>query len=537
MRSLVLVWLLALPAAVLAQEQVRPGTRSGRLRDVRISTSDVFSDEYATEHLLAAAVNALHWTTREQVIAREIWFERGSIVTAEDTAELERNLRALNLFADVSVRLAPTGNDGEVDLEVTTRDRLTLSFGGGGSYLGGVTGVRFALGESNLFGQGDALGASFFENSDGEYRGTLVYTDLHVLDTWHTGSVRYSRTDDGDSLGLSLRRPFKHLTDPRSYGFDANHDEVGVDYYRDGESVANVHDIGDGFDANLLWGDGPPDRRRTAGIVLALDAHDYDPATGPAAAEIRVPSDTQSAFLGPTARWRWIDGYRKVEGLDTIDYIQDLTLGLDVGATLGVRWRDEQGAGADLEPELRADVSWATEPLTGVFTNLGASGSMRLRDRDFVGWYGSLAGRAYAQVDSANTLAASVVFDAVEEKEGLPVELTLGEDNGLRGYPAHAFSGTRRLRTNLEDRLDTGLEFATLRLGLVAFFDTGWTGRDEFLGAPSSSVGFGLRIATKKLLGAGVVRIDFAKPLESFDGEGTGWKVSVSSGQVFGFGL
>src|SRR5204863_4039498 len=106
-----------------------------------------------------------------------------------------------------------------------------------GSYLGGVTGVRGAIGENNLFGLGDRVSAAFAKNSEGEYRGNISYTDLHVLDTWHTANVRYTRTDDGEGAGLTLRRPFKHLTDPRSYGFQADHDELEIDYYRNGDSL------------------------------------------------------------------------------------------------------------------------------------------------------------------------------------------------------------------------------------------------------------------------------------------------------------
>jgi len=45
-----------------------------------------------------------------------------------------------------------------------------------------------------------------------------------------------------------------------------------------------------------------------------------------------------------------------------------------------------------------------------------------------------------------------------------------------------------------------------------------------------------LRIASKPLLGGGVLRLDLAKPLDEVEGESDGWKVSLSVGQVFTFG-
>jgi outer membrane translocation and assembly module TamA len=84
--------------------------------------------------------------------------------------------------------------------------------------------------------------------------------------------------------------------------------------------------------------------------------------------------------------------------------------------------------------------------------------------------------------------------------------------------------------------LDTGLELATLRIGLVGFVDVGWVGRDSELGRPYTGTGVGLRIGSRPLLGDGVFRIDLAKPLDEVPGEASGWQVSLTVGQVFTFG-
>lgn len=523
--------LLAATAEALRGQQAGA---AGRLREVRIATSDVFAANDARP--LTQVVNAVHWQTRESVIAREVWFQPGQHVDARMAEELERNLRGLGLFSDVTVRLVPTGQPDEVDCVIATRDRLTLAFGAGASYVGGVSGVRFSAGEGNMYGLGDRLVASFADNSEGEYRGSVAFTDLHVLDTWHTATLRLSRTDEGDSAGLEVRRPFKHLADPRSHGVSIAQDEAEANYYRAGDSVADVPFRRSSLAGDLTWGEGPRDTRRYLGFTLAAEQIEYGAARGPLGPEIRVPGDTRSVFFGPTASAQWIAGYRKVEGLDTIDYVQDLTLGLSATATIGARYRDEEGLGEALQPEFLAGFAFASEPLADVFTNLGARGNLRLDDGTTVGWSASAFARAFALVTTDNTLAANVVFDAVEETQDLPRELTLGEDNGLRGYRARLFSGTRRLRTNLEDRFDTGFEFATLRLGLIAFCDTGWVGRDGDLGRPYASIGGGLRVGSKPLLGDGLLRIDFAKPLDEADGQSDGWKVSVTIGQVFTFG-
>ena len=521
---------VVLAAALGAQQaDTRP-----RLRLLRITTSDVFAAD--DPRFLTRVVNALHWQTRQEVVAREVFVQPGDRIDEATAAEVERNLRALGLFADVTARLVPTAKPDEVDLEITTRDRLTLAFGAGGSYVGGVSGFRAAVGETNLLGLGDRLVGSFSHDSEGEYRGSLAYTDLHVLDSWHTATVRVSRTDEGDSAGFELRRPFKHLADPRSHAVAIAQDETATDYYRGGDSLAEVPYRRGSLRADLTWGEGSRDNRRYLGLTLQLQQLDYGTAQGPLAPEIRVPGDTTSVLAGPTATWRWVDGYRKVTGLDTLDFVQDLTLGPSFTTLLGARWRDEQGRDGALQPEASCDLTLAAEPLGSLYTNLGLHGGARWDDGDAAGWYAGGFARAFVLAAGGNTLAANLVFDATEETQDLPAELTLGEDNGLRGYRARLLSGTRRLRANLEHRFDTGIELATFRLGLVAFHDAGWMGRDGDLGGPLHSLGAGLRIGSKPLLGGGVLRIDVAKPLDDVIDQSDGWKVSVTVGQVFGFG-
>jgi hypothetical protein len=529
--------LLALAAPTIAQaQQPAPDPTSGRLRNVLVTTGDVFADEVAEQRPLARLVNAVHWVTKPEVIEREVWIARGERIDATRAAELERNLRALGLFADVSVRLVATGEPDEVDLRIVTRDRLSLTFGAGGSYVGGVSGYRASVGDSNILGLGDRLAGSFSENSEGEFRGNVAYTDLHVLDTWHTAAVRLSRTDEGDSAGFELRRPFKHLADPRSWSATISHDESEADYYLDSDVVAEVPLRTTLATGNLLWGDGPADARTARGFVVALDERHYGTATGIAAPGIRVPGDTTNLFAGATAQWHWIDGYRKVEGLDTLQYVQDLTLGRRLDLQLGARGRNEEGAGSAVQPEFAASASWAAEPLSRVFTNVGAAGAVRWESGDAVGWHAGAAGRAFWLMTQSHTLGASAAWDGAGETQDLPVQLTLGEDNGLRGYPARQFAGDRRLRTNVEARYDTGIEFATLRLGLVAFFDAGWVGSGSDLGRPYRSAGLGLRIGSKPLLGGGLLRIDFARPFDDAVGTDEDWTVSVTVGQVFTFG-
>ncbi len=534
--SLLLPLLAALAGPLHGQGEAEPKVR--RLRNIEIRTEDVFERDTAERYELALLINELHWTTRKEVIEREIWLRPGEPITPEQAEEVERNLRALGLFAEVEVELVPVagGAGDEADLVVDARDRLTLSFGAGASYVGGVGGVRGSIGENNVLGLGNRIAASFSRNSEDEYRGSIAYTDLHVLDTWYTGSLRYARTDEGESFGIGLRRPFKHLADPFAHGVAAADDEEDVDYYRGGDSVAEVfvHRRQIGGDATLAFG--PADDRFYVGVLAELSDREYGTPTGPLGPDLQVPGDTVDLFTGIDVRWDLVTGYRKVDGMDTLDYAQDLQLGLSLGATAGVHWRDEEGAGEAQQPSLSLRASWADEVLPSLYVQLAAGGTARWDAGDRVGWQRRAGAWAFLLTGADNTVGTSVTYDAADEEQDLPVEFTLGEDNGLRGYAARQLSGTRRLRVNLENRFDTALEWATFRLGLVAFADAGWTSFDDDFGAPYRSVGAGLRLGSQRLLGDGVFRLDVAKPLDDVDGEDDGWTVSFSVGQVFTFG-
>jgi hypothetical protein len=126
--------------------------------------------------------------------------------------------------------------------------------------------------------------------------------------------------------------------------------------------------------------------------------------------------------------------------------------------------------------------------------------------------------------------------DVAAERQDLVPQLTLGEDNGLRGCPAREFSGIRYARLNLENRIDTGLEVLSVRLGAAAFCDVGWMhdpSQGLSMSDPIRAVGVGLRLGSSHLFGSKVLRLDVAWPLDDYGGEDYGVSVSFATGQVF----
>lgn len=137
--------------------------------------------------------------------------------------------------------------------------------------------------------------------------------------------------------------------------------------------------------------------------------------------------------------------------------------------------------------------------------------------------FGRFFARAYVSLNSNN------IDNAVSG---------LGANSGLRGYTDGLFQGLNKFQANAEFRT-LPLNFWTLHLGLVAFYDAGalWGGRDpnrptqqlDFLFR--HSVGIGVR-ALFPQFSKSIVRIDMGVPLATDRGPPLSW-FSVTFGQVF----
>jgi hemolysin activation/secretion protein len=103
------------------------------------------------------------------------------------------------------------------------------------------------------------------------------------------------------------------------------------------------------------------------------------------------------------------------------------------------------------------------------------------------------------------------------------VQLLLGGDNGLRGYPLRYEAGTSRGLFTIEQRVFTDwYPFRLVRVGAAAFADVGRTWGSGVVGNSDlgllSDVGFGLRLGNTRSGLGNVLHIDFAFPLKNVPG-------------------
>ncbi len=520
---------IACLCAVAAEAQER------RLRDVSIETRNVFDQEEA-DNWFYRVLNYLHVPTKTEVVDRVVWFERGEPIDEDDVAQLERVLRRTRWFGEAEASLVDVGDD-EVDLVIDTRDRFSLVAAGTLSFVGGEARVQGTLGELNLFGTGKSLVADF-RRDDEDSRASVSYVDPQIWDGRHRLSLSGGSTDEGPFGSIDFRRPFWFREDPRSYGVNARFSESDADYFERGNTVASVPLDSVSASGFFTFAKGTISERETLGASFGIGRTEYEAARGVRAADIRVPGDTDTLTASLSASFDRVDEFRKVRQLDSLDFVEDLRLGVDGSIRGGAVLRAEDGRSTQFQPLASSGLRAALSPWDDTYVTAAASGSVRWYGDRPRGWSGSGALHVFNQSLPSQTLAASVTFDAAFESQDLPPLLTLGEDNGLRGYPAREFAGSRFVRLNLEDRIMTPVEILSFHVGLVGFFDAGWvhsTRTGLSMSDSITSAGFGIRIGSSNILGRRPLRIDFAWPLDEVRGEEYDFSISFASGQVFSF--
>ena len=151
-----------------------------RIGEIRVRPEDMFDlDDPRENNRLFRLANKLHINTRPHVIRRALLFKSGDPVSVRVIDETERLLRGYRYLYEVTIRPIAV-RDGEVDIEVLTRDTWSLEPGFSFSRAGGENTGRLSLEEDNLLGTGISVGVAY--RSDVDRSGTQFHIgDNNVL--------------------------------------------------------------------------------------------------------------------------------------------------------------------------------------------------------------------------------------------------------------------------------------------------------------------------------------------------------------------
>jgi outer membrane protein assembly factor BamA len=497
--------------------------------DIHIVVEDIFdtSDPKEDRRLFRLA-NRLHRRTRPRVIASQLLFKAGDPYSQRLVDESERLLRTNRYLHDATI--APLTVDPEsADLEVRVRDVWTLNVGGGLGRRGGANSTHFQLQDTNFLGLGKAL--TFERRSNVDRVSSLFrYDDPAILGTRFTLGLDYSSNSDGSLRKADFGRPFYALDTRWAASFAGLQDDRVETHYALGEKSERFRQQQDFFSLQGGLSSGIERgwaRRWMAGFTYQRDRFAREPgAVGPD----HLPADRTLSY--PWIGLEWIqDDYRVERDLDQIHRTEDLHLGGQLHALLGYSTSALGGDDDRLIFEARA------------------SRGFQLTDRKLLLLAGDTASRWGSDGRENASLTAGAKFYArnfgdhlfsatfegtVTDNLDRERQLTLGGENGLRGYPLRYQDGNARAYLTLEQRFFTDwYPFRLVHVGGAIFFDIGrtWTAGDA--DDPSLSrnygilrdVGIGLRLSSSRSGLGRMLHIDLAVPL---DGDS-----SIQSVQVF----
>jgi hypothetical protein len=486
---------------------------------VEIDIRNIFDENDPRENKgLYRLADRLHIRTKPAAIRAQLLFKSGDRYRAEKLAETERNLRQLVFIYDanvVPIRFA----EGKVDVKVITRDVWTLdpniSFGRSG----GTNSTNANLQEENFLGWGKQVEVGRTSDVDRTSR-LAEYSDPNVLGSHWTGALAYVDSSDGDQRVAQLAQPFYSLDTRWSATLMARTYDRTISRYFLGNIADQFNDneqtylIGGGVSTGLVDG---WSKRLVFGMYY--DRSDFlpTPATSLPAKPLPPPRTLSYPFVGFDILQ---DNYGKAGDENQIGKTEDLYFGTEMTGEVGfsdaafganhdalmVKSAVTHGIKLPYDQQLFLNADFSSRFESDHARNLISNAAARYYWRWRPDWllYGSCSGTVTHSLDP-------------------DVQLLLGGDNGLRGYPLRYEAGTSRSLLTIEQRVFTDwYPFRLVRVGAAIFSDVGRTWGSGVVGNSSpgmlSDAGFGLRLGNARSGLGNVLHIDFAFPLKDVAG-------------------
>jgi hypothetical protein len=486
---------------------------------VDIDIHNIFDEGDSRERNgLFRLANRLHVRTKVSTIQAQLLFAPGDKYSARKLAETERALRLLSYIYDA--RIVPVHYaDGKVDVMVLTKDVWTLSPGISFARAGGSNDSRFNLQDTNFLGWGKTLQVSHGSTVD-RTSDTVAWTDPNVFGSRWTSALAYSDSSDGSQRSLQVTRPFYSLDAAWSAKITAVNFDRTVSRYNLGQIVDQFNDDETSYELSGGLSNGLIDgwtKRLTFG--MRYDRSTFLPTPVTSLPALVLPPDRTLSY--PFVGFDILqDKYTKIGDENQIGRTEDLYFGTEVTGEIGFA----NGAfGAD-----RSAVMLAAKAVRGIelteLQQLFLSGDLTSRVED--GRARNLiadAGAKYYWRWRPDWLLYAGASGTVTDSLDPDMQLLLGGDNGLRGYPLRYESGTSRALLTVEQRVYTDwYPFRLVRVGGAVFADVGRTWGSGAVGNSDPGllrdVGFGLRLGNTRSGLGNVLHIDFAFPLNHIAG-------------------
>jgi hemolysin activation/secretion protein len=348
----------------------------------------------------------------------------------------------------------------------------------------------------------------------------VEWTDPNVLGSRWTSDLTYADSSDGMQRSLKVARPFYSLDAPWSTKITAVKFDRTISRYNLGDIVDQFNDnetsyeLSGGVSSGLIDG---WTKRLTFGVRYDRNIFLPTPVSSMPARQLPPDRILSYPFVGFDLLQ---DKYKKVGDENQIGRTEDLYFGTKVTGEVGF---SNSAFGAD-----RNAIMLAAKALRGIeitqLQQLFLTGDFSSRIED--GRARNLkadAGAKYYWRWRTDWLLYAALSGTVTDSLDPDMQLLLGGDNGLRGYPLRYESGTSRALFTLEQRFYTDwYPFRLVRVGGAIFGDVGRTWGSGVIGNSDPGllrdVGFGFRLGNTRSGLGNVLHIDFAFPLNNIPG-------------------
>jgi hypothetical protein len=531
-RSLVggVVVLVALLAPTLGPAQsavgdggVVAGGSASPVGGIVIERHDVF-DLTQSSAWYERLMNALHVTTQENIIRRELLIQPGAPYDSARSAETARNLRKLSIFRDVQVDSART--DSALGARVVTGDAFTLKPYVSLKTSGGQAAYGIGVVEQNLFGRLIGVEVKFKHEPD---RDTLRFSlNVPRLIASRVGfAASYASLTDGKQGTASVGMPFFSLASRASAQVSGEVIEGRLLRYLEG-----VPDPSDSLQRRYAIGRtqlGLATRSSDQGYLrfqlegqVRRDDFAPDPAPGPfphsVTGAVSLFAETRSAKYVVTRN------YRNIGPDEDVDLSTKVRFGAWFAPAAWGYERNGVGPSFDLLSGLRFPRGFA-------FFNARASTLYTSEGLDSA----TFIATGTAAVHPAHRHMAVVFLGGGRDENPYPgEEFDLGFVRGPRAFPQHAFTGDRMVFGSAEYRWTMIPELWKLvGIGIAGFVDHGGAWYQGSSRRTGTDAGLGLRIGSARFPSInGAARADVAYRFAN-DVEQGGWVLVLGTGFVF----